>query len=54
MESPGIGNMSCYFDILSLLLHTSKAFRCMLPMFREGRMINNRTSSVTTVAAQCS
>ncbi len=35
MESPGIDNMSFYFDIMSpcktSTMHTSKAFRCTIP-----------------------
>ena len=37
MESSGIDNMSCYFT-----MHTSKAFRCTLPLLRDDQIINLR------------
>ena len=46
MESPGIDNMSFYFDIMSpcktSTMHTSKAFRCTLPLLRDDQIINLR------------
>ena len=46
MESPGIDNMSFYFDIVSpcktSTMHTSKAFRCTLPLLRDDQIINLR------------
>ena len=42
MESPGIDNMSFYFDIMSpcktSTMHTSKAFRCTLPLLRDDQL----------------
>ena len=68
IESPGIDNMSCHFDIMSpretLTMQTSKAFRCTLPMLRDDQLTNLRRwaelhcaqsiVSVTTVATPCS
>ena len=46
IESPGIDNMSCHFDIMSpcktSTMQTSKAFRCTLPMLRDDQLINLR------------
>ena len=46
IESPGIDNMSCHFDIMSpcktSTMQTSKAFRCMLPMLRDDQLTNLR------------
>ena len=46
MKSPGIDNMSFYFDIMSpcktSTMHTSKAFRCTLPLLRDDQIINLR------------
>ena len=46
MEPPGIDNMSFYFDIMSpcktSTMHTSKAFRCTLPLLRDDQIINLR------------
>ena len=46
IESPGIDNMSCHFDIMSpcktSTMQTSKAFRCTLPMLRDDQLTNLR------------
>ena len=68
IESPGIANVSCHFDIMSpcktSTMQTSKAFRCTLPMLRDDQLTNLRRwaephcaqsiVALTTVATPCS